>query len=56
MAKSPAWQRKAGKNPKGGLNAKEGCIVRLNKNGTVRSNLGKYGEYGKESSLAKKSR
>jgi hypothetical protein len=22
MAKSPAWQRKAGKNPEGGLNAK----------------------------------
>ena len=22
MAKSPAWQRKEGKNPKGGLNAK----------------------------------
>ena len=22
MAKSPAWQRKAGKNPSGGLNAK----------------------------------
>ena len=22
MAKSPTWQRKAGKNPKGGLNAK----------------------------------
>jgi len=22
VAKSPAWQRKAGKNPKGGLNAK----------------------------------
>jgi len=22
MAKSPAWQRKAGKNPKGGLNAR----------------------------------
>ena len=22
MSKSPAWQRKAGKNPKGGLNAK----------------------------------
>ena len=35
---------------------KDGCIVRLNKNGTVRSILGKYGEYGKESSLAKKSR
>ena len=22
MAKTPAWQRKEGKNPKGGLNAK----------------------------------
>ena len=22
MAKTPAWQRKAGKNPKGGLNAR----------------------------------
>ncbi len=27
---------------------KDGMIVRLNKNGTVRAVLGKYGEYGKE--------
>ena len=32
MAKTPAWQRKAGKNPKGGLNAKgrqsyQGCTL-----------------------------
>ena len=25
MAKTPAWQRKEGKNPKGGLNAKGGA-------------------------------
>lgn len=27
---------------------KDGLIVRLNKNGTVRAILGKYGEYGKK--------
>ena len=27
---------------------KDGYIVRLNKNGTVRAVLGKYGEYGKK--------
>jgi hypothetical protein len=27
---------------------KDGFVVRLNKNGTVRAVLGKYGEYGKE--------
>jgi hypothetical protein len=27
---------------------KNGMIVRLNKNGTIRAILGKYGEYGKE--------
>ena len=27
---------------------KDGYVVRLNKNGTVRAVLGKYGEYGKE--------
>lgn len=32
---------------------KDGMIVRLNKNGIVRAVLGKYGEYGKESRLAK---
>ena len=28
MAKTPAWQRKAGKNPKGGLNAKGGASAK----------------------------
>ena len=28
---------------------KNGLVVRLNKNGTVRATLGKYGEYGKQS-------
>ena len=28
---------------------RDGYVVRLNKNGTVRAVLGKYGEYGKES-------
>jgi hypothetical protein len=27
---------------------KDGYVVRLNKNGTVRATLGKYGEYGKQ--------
>ena len=27
---------------------KNGFVVRLNKNGTVRAVLGKYGEYGKQ--------
>lgn len=33
-----------------GFNAvqiKNGLVVRLNKNGTIRAVLGKYGEYGK---------
>jgi hypothetical protein len=28
---------------------RNGLVVRLNKNGTVRAVLGKYGEYGKQS-------
>jgi hypothetical protein len=28
---------------------RNGYVVRLNKNGTVRATLGKYGEYGKQS-------
>jgi hypothetical protein len=28
---------------------RNGSVVRLNKNGTVRAVLGKYGEYGKQS-------
>jgi hypothetical protein len=38
------------------IQIKNGMIVRLNKNGSIRAVLGKYGEYGRESSLAKKSR
>jgi len=50
---SGAYKRHDGFNS---VQIKNGLIVRLNKNGTVRAVLGKYGEYGKESSLAKKSR
>jgi hypothetical protein len=45
--------------PHYGFNAvqiKDGFVVRLNKNGTVRAVLGKYGEYGKKSSVATSSR
>jgi hypothetical protein len=42
-------KRHDGFNP---IQVKDGLIVRLNKNGTVRSILGKYGEYGKKSGLA----
>ena len=34
MAKTPAWQRKEGKNPKGGLNAR--VIFHIEKTGTLR--------------------
>ena len=34
------------------IQIKNGLVVRLNKNGTIRSVLGKYGEYGKNSSVA----
>lgn len=27
---------------------KDGLVVRLNKNGTIKAVLGKYGEYGKQ--------
>ena len=30
------------------IQIKDGMIVRLNKNGTIRAVLGKYGEYGKQ--------
>ena len=35
---------------------KNGLVVRLNKDGTIRAVLGKYGEYGKDTSVAKSSR
>jgi len=50
---SGSYKRHDGFNP---VQIKNGLIVRLNKNGTIRSILGKYGEYGKESSVATKRR
>jgi len=35
------------------MQIRDGYVVRLNKNGTVRSVLGKYGEYGKSKSITK---
>lgn len=42
---SGKYRRREAFNP---VQIKDGMIVRLNKNGTVRAVLGKYGEYGKE--------
>jgi hypothetical protein len=42
---SGKYKAHRGFNP---LQIKDGMIVRLNKNGTVRAVLGKYGEYGKQ--------
>lgn len=50
---SGRYKRHDGFNP---IQIKNGLIVRLNKNGTIRSILGKYGDYGKKSSLATKRR
>ena len=36
MAKSPAWQRAAGKNPKGGLNAKGRASYKKATGGTLK--------------------
>jgi hypothetical protein len=40
--------RHDGFNP---IQIKNGLIVRMGKNGTIRSVLGKYGEYGKKERL-----
>jgi hypothetical protein len=37
MAKSPAWQRKEGKNPKGGLNAKGRASYKAQTGGTLKA-------------------
>ena len=42
---SGKYKQHRGFNP---IQIKDGMIVRLNKNGTVRSVLGKYGEYKKD--------
>ncbi len=47
---SGQYRRREGFNP---VQIKDGMIVRLNKNGTVRAVLGKYGEYGKNISIQK---
>ena len=36
MAKTPAWQRKAGQNPKGGLNAKGRASYKKQTGGTLK--------------------
>ena len=36
------------KHPFNAIQIKDGMIVRLNKNGTIKSVLGKYGEYKKD--------
>lgn len=36
MAKTPAWQRKAGQNPKGGLNAKGRASYKAETGGTLK--------------------
>jgi hypothetical protein len=50
---SGSYKRHDGFNP---IQIKDGLVVRLNKDGTIRSVLGKYGKYGKESSVATKRR
>ena len=45
---SGSYKRHDGFNP---VQIKNGMIVRLNKNGSIRAVLGKYGEYGKEKGL-----
>jgi len=42
---SGRYKRHDGFNP---IQIKNGMVVRLNKNGTIRSVLGKYGDYGKQ--------
>lgn len=37
MAKSPAWQRKEGQNPKGGLNAKGRASYKAETGGTLKA-------------------
>jgi hypothetical protein len=45
---SGQYKRHDGFNP---IQIKNGMIVRLRKDGTVKAVLGKYGEYGKEKGL-----
>lgn len=42
---SGKWKRHDGFNS---VQIKNGLVVRLNKNGSIRAVLGKYGQYGKQ--------
>lgn len=46
---SGQYKRHDGFNP---VQIKNGLVVRMGKNGIIRSVLGKYGEYGKDSGVA----
>ena len=48
MASSGSYKRHDGFNS---IQIKDGLVVRMGKNGIIRSVLGKYGEYGKNSSV-----
>ena len=43
MAKTPAWQRKEGKNPAGGLNAKGRASYKAQTGGTLRAPVSEIG-------------
>ena len=53
MESSGSYKRHDGFNS---VQIKNGLVVRMGKNGITRSVLGRYGEYGKDSSMAKKRR
>jgi hypothetical protein len=53
MTSSGSYKRHDGFNS---IQIKDGLVVRMGKNGIIRSVLGRYGEHGKDSSMAKKRR
>ena len=53
MAKSPAWQRKEGKNPKGGLNAKGRASYKKSTGGNLKAPSKKVGNKRRASFCAR---
>jgi hypothetical protein len=53
MAKTPAWQRKAGKNPRGGLNAKGRRSYKRQTGGTLKRPSKKVGNKRRASFCAR---
>ena len=53
MAKSPAWQRKEGKNPKGGLNAKGRASYNRSTGGNLKAPSKKKGNKRRASFCAR---